>query len=200
MKNWVFNPFNYIAGSKALLLGIAIITLSALLGYFSNNHFDGVIDIHIGAKAPFLVFLVEGLINLFCISLFLLIFSAIFLTLKFRIIDVVGTQAFARLPLIIVPIIGIFLPQGNIAEYIQYTFLKIGNPISISNFEIAGFIIYTIISLVSLAMMITWMYNAYRVSSNIKGAKIIISFIVSVLLAEILSKYLLSVIYYFLNQ
>ena len=48
----LFNPFRTMAGSKAIFLGVAIIMIAAFLGSLSNTHFDGVLDVHTGQKAP----------------------------------------------------------------------------------------------------------------------------------------------------
>lgn len=49
---YLINPFNYIAGAKSLLIGIVVLAAATFAGTFTNLHFDGVIDIHIGYKAP----------------------------------------------------------------------------------------------------------------------------------------------------
>ena len=46
LSQWLFNPFRFIAGFKALLLGLAIVWISAFVGSLSNTHFDGVLDAH----------------------------------------------------------------------------------------------------------------------------------------------------------
>jgi len=51
LSQWLFDPFRFIAGFKALLLGLAIILISVFVGSFSNTHFDGVLDVHTGLKA-----------------------------------------------------------------------------------------------------------------------------------------------------
>ncbi len=98
LSQWVFNPFRFIAGFKALLLGLAIILISAFIGSLSNTHFDGVIDVHTGAAAPMWFFLAEGVINWVCMVIPLFFFGLIVSRSAFRMIDVLGTQALARWP------------------------------------------------------------------------------------------------------
>ena len=45
----LFNPFFYVAGIKALGLGLAAIFLAGLVGWCGHTHFDGVLDTHVGA-------------------------------------------------------------------------------------------------------------------------------------------------------
>ena len=47
----LFNPFVYIAGGKALVLGLLTILVAGFLGSLSTTHFDGVLDTHTGRPA-----------------------------------------------------------------------------------------------------------------------------------------------------
>jgi hypothetical protein len=90
-SQWLFNPFRFIAGFKALLLGLSIILISALVGSLGNTHFDGVLDVHIGLEAPLWFFFAEGLIDWICIAIPLFFFGLIVSRSSFRMIDVFGT-------------------------------------------------------------------------------------------------------------
>jgi hypothetical protein len=66
LTQWLFNPFRFIAGFKALLLGLIVIALTSLLASLSDTHFDGTLDVHLGLQAanmgmklPFWLFLAE---------------------------------------------------------------------------------------------------------------------------------------------
>ena len=57
----LINPFERIAGWKALFIGIAIMALTAVVGKINNVAFDGVLDVHAGATFSFLVsFAMQG--------------------------------------------------------------------------------------------------------------------------------------------
>ena len=43
VASWLFKPFQYIAGTKALILGLIVMLLLSVLGYLGNTHFNGVI-------------------------------------------------------------------------------------------------------------------------------------------------------------
>ena len=60
VRRWLFNPFHYVAGARALLVGVVVILGAGLIGSLSNSHFDGVLDFHSGAPAPLWVFLIEA--------------------------------------------------------------------------------------------------------------------------------------------
>ena len=53
LGQWLFNPFNYVAGSQALALGLVSILVAGGFGALSKTHFDGVIDVHsLGIEVP----------------------------------------------------------------------------------------------------------------------------------------------------
>src|SRR5438552_5098370 len=101
----MFNPFVYSAGAQALGLGLAAILLAAFIGWCSNTHFDGVLDVHTGAAAPLWLFFAEGVIDWLCLSVVLWVCGKIISRTAFRTIDVFGTQALARWPTVLISLI-----------------------------------------------------------------------------------------------
>src|SRR5512140_369351 len=104
-KSWLFNPFLFIAGFKALIIGLVIIVAASLLGSLGNIHFDGVLDAHYGPAWPMWVLIVGGLIDWLSLALVLAIFAVIMWHKTSRFIDIIGTQALARWPSIIVSLL-----------------------------------------------------------------------------------------------
>lgn len=187
MESKFWNPFTYIAGGKALLIGLLGIIVAAFLGYAGAVHFDGVIDIHSGVAAPYWLFVAEGLVNVLSIS-FVMYIGAVILSLsKVRVIDIVGTQAFARLPLLLPVAVGSIFPLGRMDDYAMYRFAHIGEKVILTNMELTGFILFSISTLVAMVWLIAWMYQGYKVSANLRGAKSVISFVAVVMLAEVIA-------------
>jgi hypothetical protein len=189
LSQWLFNPFRFIAGFKALLLGLAIILISGFVGSFGNTHFDGVLDTHIGLEAPLWLFLAEGIINWVCMVVPLFFFGLIVSRSSFRTIDVLGTQALARWPYLITALV--MLPGANqrVAMYIMSKLTQTAPAAAISSTDVFVFVFAMILAILMLIWMVALMYRAYVVSCNIKGAGAIIAFIVSLIGAEVLSKF-----------
>jgi hypothetical protein len=188
LSQWLFNPFRFIAGFKALLLGLAIILVSGFVGSLSNTHFDGVLDLHTGAAAPMWFFLSEGIINWVCMAMPLFFFGLIVSNSSFRVIDVLGTQALARWPYLIAAIV--MLPDANrrVLDYIVSKLTQNAPAAAISSIDVFIFGFAMIIAIFMLIWMVALMYVAYTMSCNIKGARAVITFIVSLIGAEVLSK------------
>lgn len=184
---FLFNPFVYIAGGKALVLGLAGIFLAGFFGAFTNTHFDGVLDTHTGAGAPLWLFLAEGVVDWLCLGLVLLIAGRIISRTSFRTIDLLGTQALARWPAILIALAT--LPKGfarfsnSILEQIRD-----GKTIAFNTVDAVTFLIAVGVMLVLVIWMVALMYRSFSVSCNVAGGRAIGVFIGGVIVAEILSK------------
>lgn len=172
MKKWLFNPFVYIAGARSLLIGIATMLATTIFAYFSNTHFDGTLHISFGYYQPLYVYIIEQLIAW---GITVLIFYALGIALSrsaVRFIDVAGTQALARWPMIFIAMLGF----GYAAHPIE----------SLADID-SGIIFRGFISLPFIIWVVALMYNAFAVSCNLKGAKAVVSFIAGILFSCIAS-------------
>ncbi len=189
---WFFNPFIYIAGAQALLLGLLAILASGVLGFLSRTHFDGVLDLHTGRAAPLSVFLLEGAINWLTLAVVLLIAGKIVSRTAFRAIDVLGTQALARWPMLIAATAclapGYQRVTAIIAQQLVSGGLASGKFPSLNTADavVAGLVLLVII--LCVIWMVALMYRAYSICCNVKGAAAAVSFIAALLVAEVISK------------
>ncbi len=191
----LFNPFKKIAGVHALLIGFAFVTLASVFSYHFNTHFNGVIDIKYGeSELPFQGFLLYSIINVISISLVLYITGIIISKSRIRLIDVIGTQTLARYPLVIAPFFNTSGLIERVTNNIMHKYLNYGEPEPISNLEIILFVFFIILTLIIIVWFISLMFNAYRVSCNLKGNTAVISFIIGLIIAEVISLILNSVI------
>jgi hypothetical protein len=188
LGQWLFNPFQFIAGGNALLSGLVIMLAAAYSGSLGNAHFDGVIDLHIGKDMPLWFFFAEVMIDWLCLSIVLLIAAFIVSRSSFRIIDIFGTQALARTPYLLAVLFA--LPKGVVrfGEYLAAKALQKPITVEIQNTDVLFFVAMIIVALLMIVWMVVLMYRAYSVSCNIKGGKAIGSFIAGLIIAEILSK------------
>ncbi len=176
MKNAAFlkNPFERIAGWPALGLGLAAMALTAWLGKVNGLWFDGVLDVHIGAREQswteaFSMQGVAWLSMVLCVGLAGLIFGKS----RFRLIDVAGTLAFSRLPMLLLALLA-FLP-------IVPAGLK----------DIPRVVIFVLLCIGATVWMVIWMYRGYSVSCRVSGDRGIASFAGALLVGETISKLVL---------
>ena len=188
LSTLLINPFVYIAGAKALLLGLGAIVVAGLIGAAGRTHFDGVLDTHSGASAPLWVFPAEGIADWLCMAIVLLVIGKIASRTAFRTIDVLGTQALARWPTILIALVT--LPPGfmRFSNYLVEQFLKPGAKAEFNASDAAVFCAAVVVMIVFTCWFVVLMYKAYSVSCNLRGGKAIGTFIGGLILAEILSK------------
>jgi len=173
MKQQLFNPFIRLAGGKALLLGLLGLLLTSVVALLSQTHFNGVLDVHKMPDAAnhiyALYFIESGVVWVVCTLMFYLA-GLIFSSSSIRIIDVAGTMALARWPLIFAAVIGFFY------HYAPFT-RDLG--------QLRGALIGALLTMPFTIWMVALMYNAFTVCCNIKGGRNIMVFIVTLLLAEV---------------
>lgn len=183
----LFNPFTHVAGIRSLFWGVKIILITSILGYFFNIHFPDVISVKMCSNYSLWYFLIQSFSNWIIISLIFYISSLLFSKSKIRVIDMFGTQALARFPYLLAPFTGISQAPIVVSEYILYTFLGMGDPVEITSGQIAITIIMILVTLLLTIWLIALMFNAFKVSSNIKGAKSVILFIIGLILSMVIS-------------
>jgi hypothetical protein len=177
-----------VAGYQALFLGLGIMLISALFGFLGNTHFDGVLDVHKGLKAPLWFFLAESVIDWMSIAMPLFFFGLVASTSSLRMIDVFGTQALARWPYLITSIVMLPKATERFGIYLLSRFTSTAASVTIDYIDMLIFIFAVLVTIIMTVWTVALMYKAYVVSCNIKGARAIVTFIVSLIGAEVLSK------------
>ena len=209
IRTWLFNPFHYVAGGQAMALGIGAILLACLLGMLTTSHFDGVLDFHVGAKAPWWVYWVEGPVNWLIMSVLLLVGGKLLSRSQVRILDVFGTQALARFPTLIMALTQLVPPVRRVGQHLAEaaTNMPPPNPASplqpltsmfaaIQPYELILFIVAVLLVLAMICWMVALMYRAYAVSCNVSGGAAIGVFVVLLIVGEIISKVLLLTLFF----
>ncbi len=192
IKIWLFNPFTYCAGGTALAVGLAATLAACAIGSLSNTHFDGVIDVHPGKTAPLWVFLTEGLINWLCLATVLIVTGLFVAKSRFRAIDVFGTQALARWPMLLTSIA--LLPPGvqRCSDYVvkkaaAFSGMDPGPEVIVQSGDAVFFAVGMLAVLVAIVWTVALMYRAYSVSCDVRGPKAIWSFVAGLIIAEVIS-------------
>lgn len=191
----LINPFYYIAGTKSMIIGLALIFITSLTGYYSNTFFPDILSVKTGAEVTFIVSLLFNFVNWLLISLLLYIASLLFSKSSIRFIDLFGTQALARSPYLLAAMLGFSKSINRFGEYILWKYLSIGEPTHITPYEITIAIVLLTLTVIISIWMVTLMYNAFKVSSNIKGGKSVTIFIIVFILSLILSTIANNMIY-----
>lgn len=178
-KHSLYNPFMYIAGIQSLLLGSIGVLLLSFLSYISGTHYLGLVVPVFAKDNIFAYYLSEHLIHWLVLSMLFFASGTIFSKSRIRFIDVMGTQALALLPLILLPILRLLPPFESFYIYSLST------------------VILYVLHAATVIWSIALMYNAYKVTCNVRGTKFTISFITVIFITEIFTIFF---IYYFKNN
>jgi hypothetical protein len=186
----IFDPFQVIAGSHALIIGIAVIVLSSLIASRTHCFFEGVIDALILPKVtePWWIYTAQGLINWLVLASLIAISGRLVAKSKYRLIDVFGTQALARLPYLFIAALSFTPSLTRYPQHTQAIYLKTSPVIAIQPYDIYLFLVGMILIVVAMIWAAILMYRAFSVSCNAKGPKAIGYFIVIMIIAEIITK------------
>lgn len=105
-------------------------------------------------------------------------------------VDIYGTQALARFPYFIASFIGFSASMNAYGKYLLWTVAQKGEPVEISTWQ-KTIAISLSIFLIGLGFwLVTWMFNAFKISANLKGAKLIVSFIIVMIISMVVLTYL----------
>ncbi len=189
MRTVLFNPFEKYSEKALLIAGVFFTLIGSYIAFLFNIRFDGLIDIHTYKEISFLQVLSDNAVNIFSSALLLFIIAK-YINKKTRIVDIIVISLIARIPYYLLPIFNINNSLGKSGEEI----LQLTNPEfigQISFFSWSITIVFAIFSILFLVWYIALLFNGFKVASNAKGAKHIVLFIIVILLAEILSRFLI---------
>jgi hypothetical protein len=198
MKIWLFKPFERIAGGPALSLGLLVMLVTALLAWYSGLQTDGVLDLHFqsGLNLPDLI--IQGLVNWLALSAGLLIAGRWLSKTRFRTLDLLGTQALARWPLLL-GVVYLSVPAlGGQIELLTIRLLEAmptdPNQVMASSEYLLDAMWLTLISLpliAAIVWMVWLMFHGYALVCNLRGQAAFFSFAGALIVAEALSKLLI---------
>lgn len=194
-----YNPFFKIGGYPALMTGLLAMMITASVGWWLNVHFNGNLQVAIMPQRGILFTVAEHVVPWLVYSLIFFFLGSLLSKSRIRLIDVAGSFALARLPLLLIVFTGLFDFKDQILEKLIVKATERPGGLSELGFtggEIAFITLYVVVLLAVIIWFIALLYNAYRISCNLAGTKLVVSFIVGILAAESLSKLLIYLVYY----
>lgn len=186
----MINPFTRIAGWQAFGIGMIFLLLMGLVGSINGTWFDGVLDLHTSGE-PYAIDIAYRIlaIDVLCLVLCMWIAGLIF-SKKFRFIDILGTMTLSKAPMLLLALLAFTIDSSLLKSIKENPLAILADPGIILNSP--SFIIFSLLSIPFIVWNVALMYNAFKVSCDIKKPRIVPAFIIALLAAEILSKILIS--------
>ncbi len=190
-SSFIFNPFNRFAGYEALGIGFVFMIIGAALAHLGNARFDGVLDLHFVAESHFLTAFIDQCVNLLAMTICFFIAARASGASTTRLIDIAGTMLLAKAPYAVLPLL-------NITGYMYAVGMEAVGDLNEppSGSEMAQLLLLSVPIILFAIWSIALMVNAYKVSTNLKGSKMTVGFIVALIAAEIVSKIIISLQFY----
>lgn len=184
--NWqtFFNPFSKFEEKQLLIGGIFLTFLGTVIGFLCNASFDGVLDMHILEKTTFSKVAIENTINIATITILLFSLGKFFNS-KTRFIDILNTSLWYRFPLYFSPILATLLLPKNLNEK-----LTKGANLLENQTELILTGIFAILTLLIIAYNITLLVYGFKTATNTKKWQHFALMGLTILIAEIVSKYI----------
>lgn len=191
----VFNPFEKHSEITLLIFGLTLTILGSFIGYLMKARFDGIIDMHLVENISLIEPFLDNLLN--TLSLFVLFFIlGKSINKKTRWVDILSASIIARIPFYILPLFNI----GGFLEKITERLLEsidlenLNSPPAISISDMLTMLLFAGIGIVCLCWFIALFWNGFRVATNTKGTKNIILFVIMLIVAEAISKFLIAIL------
>lgn len=174
------NPFIRIAGWQAFGLGLVFIALMGFVGSKSGVVFDGVFDMHLmdnTLKQAFLMLTID------VVSLVLVMWiTGLIVSKNFRFIDILGTMTLAKAPFLLMAVMGYFVTAPNMNDIMKDPYVIL---------QSTSFLIMIVLTLPVMVWSIALMFNALKVSCDLKGTNLTVAFIIGLFVSEIIAKILI---------
>ena len=194
MKNKVkliVNPFIRIAGGQALIWGFLGLIVSTLLCWISGYHYHGLLHFGPAPNPAWWCYLAEHLI-VWLIPALLFYLGGLFLShSRIRVIDGLGTVLFAQLPLLGMNLISL-LPAMRMMSQMNMN-MSPEEMLAQPYFILA--MILTLLGLPFLILTLIWMFNALKVSCNLKQWKLWTVALIGIMGGDVLCRFLIGWLY-----
>ena len=189
--NFLVNPFEWIAGGQALGWGLLGMVVSTVICYLSGWHYHGLLHFGPAPNPAWWCYAVEHLVVWIVPAVLFYLGGLILSRSRIRVIDVLGTVAFAQLPFIFMNLFNMLPPMQNLAKI----------DMNVPPMELMaqpGFLVGIWLSLIGMLFLVwalVWMFKALKVSCNLKGYPLGILYCVAVFGGDILCRYLIGLCY-----
>lgn len=192
--NWqiILNPFIKFSEKQLLIVGVSSAIAGSLIASMIGVTFDGLIDVHLYPEITFLDSLKENSILIILITLLLFGFGKI-INSKTRFIDILNSSLLFRIPFYISALLTSIPVIKKIEEEVMKNINSL-DKINLETTDLIGILVISILSIVLLIYAIKLLFQGFKTATNAKKAVHYVIFGVLILVGEILSKIILSLI------
>ncbi|MDL2265745.1 YIP1 family protein [Parabacteroides sp. OttesenSCG-928-G07] len=190
--NWgilFFRPFEKIAGRRALFWGILGLLVSILLSFWSGYHYHGLLHYGAAPNDALWVYVVEHLVIWLVPALLFLLGGLMLSKSKVRALDVMGTTVFALLPMLGMNLFNFLPPMQKLLV------MDVADLVNPESAPPMTDLLVMLLGTVFTVWMLIWLFNALKVSCNLKGTKLVLWYIFAVVAGDVVCRFIISWFY-----
>ena len=188
----MLNPFEKYTENKLLVFGLVCLIIGSYMGYLFNAYFDSILHISFIKNSGFIATLIQNVIIAILLAIVLYALGK-YINPKTRFIDVLNVSLIARIPFYFSSLVNI-----NDSTYIL-TEKLINNKFSIENIQFSSSDYLVLLFSTTLGLLlIIWfailLWNGFKTATNAKTTKEIVLLIISLLITNFISSYLIQLL------
>lgn len=192
MIKTILNPFEKFTEQKLLLFGLLLLLIGSYIGFVFNAYFDSILHISFIKNSVLIATLIQNAIIAVLLAIVLYALGK-YINPKTRFIDILNVSLIARIPFYFSSLANINDSTYNLTEKL------INNKFSIENIEFSTSDYFMLLFSTTLGLLlIIWfailLWNGFKTATNAKTGKEIILLIVSLLIANFISSYLIQLL------
>lgn len=192
--NWkiITNPFLKFSEKQLFSIGISAAIAGSLIASYFGITYDGVIDVHSYPGITFVGSVKENLTSILLVAVLLFLLGKL-INPKTRFIDLLNAAFLFRIPFYI----SALLSSVPAMKRVEGELLKNINSLDKINIPPLDLTVLLVISILLIALLIyaiLLLFNGFKTATNAKKPAHYLCFAIAVLIAEILSKVILSIL------
>lgn len=192
MLKILINPFEKYSEKQLFLFGLVFLFIGSYLGVLFNVQFDSILHVSFIEQVTFVNILIQNIIITILLALVLFVLGKYF-NPKTRFIDVLNVSLISRIPFYLLTLIN----TNNLS--LKLTEKLLGNLDSIENlrftsFEISFLLITSFLVLCLLIWFAIFTWNGFKTATNAKTTKEVILFIITLIITNFISSYIIHLI------
>ncbi len=192
MFKTLLNPFEKFSEKQLLIFGILFLFIGSYIGFLVNAYFDSILHISFVQGATYLNSVAQNLTITLLLSIVLFALGKYF-NPKTRFIDLLNVSLIARIPFYFSVLININNATSKLTDNIANNLDTIQN-ITFSTSEYLFLIFTSVFGILCIFLFAILLWKGFKTATNAKTTKEIIILIVTLLLTNFVSFYILNLI------
>lgn len=192
--NWqiILNPYTRFSEKQLLVVGVLSSIVGCLIASTLGITYDGLLDVHLRSGMTFQIAVQENSIVIILITLILFVYGKV-INSKTRFIDILNSCLLFRIPLYLSALLTSIPIIKNLEKEVMRNINSL-DKINLQPLDLIGLFFISTLLIVLLLYSIVLLFYGFKTATNAKKTVHYIGFGIIILLAEVVSKIVLSLI------